>query len=172
MKLFINLILIPLILIALFLIVKLNNPDIVSQIGETARDFVKSDILTNQKKEVTPYPTIIPLKPDNGTRGTYTIGQIEHEGPTFKQVVFDPLDLKNNEVLTVNITFDAKSAPSTVKGKLQTDNSTLDLIFLKDAKGIWTSKTKITDTVDYKYILSISAEKDGKTVNAMVAPRS
>ena len=41
-----------------------------------------------------PTPTPIPLKPDNGTKGTYLISQTKNGGPMVKQVIFDPLDIK------------------------------------------------------------------------------
>lgn len=172
MKLIIYFIFIPLVVLVLFLTTRLNQPNIQKEIEQVARDFVTENIFQNPKNTPVPTPTIIPLIPDDGRRGTYIIGQIKHDGPTFKQVIFDPLDLKKNDFLTVSTTFDNETPPQKVYGNLQSDNSSFDLSFSRNVNGIWTSKVQVTDTVFRKYILTIFAENSEQTVKAIVAPRS
>lgn len=172
MKLIVYFVLIPLIALTLFFTFKLNGFNIKKILTYPTQNFIKTNldkIKVVKKNEALATP--IPLKPDNGKKGTYIIGQLKHEGPVYKQVVFDPLDVKRNETLTVTITFDKEVPPENVSAVLETDNKTLDIVF-KNTNGIWIGSVKVTDTVLFKYILNITAKGGGKTVKAVVAPRS
>lgn len=120
--------------------------------------------------------TPTPLKPDDGTKGTFTIGQGKHGGPTFRKVVLDPLDVQKGQSLTINVTFDVASTVSSLTGKLETDGLPVDITFNKISDDVlpevWQAQINLTDTVLYKYILTLTASDSTGTSKIEVAPRS
>lgn len=124
----------------------------------------------------TPKPTPIPLKPDNGLKGTYIISQGKHDGPTFKQVVFDPLDVSQGQALTITVTLDAASRAEKMMGKLIMDNGDTSMTFERISENatpqVWQTKLNLNDSVLYNYILEVSASLNGRSSQIIVAPRS
>lgn len=124
----------------------------------------------------TPIPTIYPLIPDAGTAGTYNVSQGPHSGPTFRRVVFDPLDVKKGQDLKITITLESNSGVSSLTGTFTMDNSKKDLSFTRvsdqGATEVWETTFNLTDSVDYKYILNLTGRDAGGTSTIAVAPRS
>lgn len=125
----------------------------------------------------TPKPTPAPLKPDNGLKGTYQVGMGSHDGPTVSQVVFDPLDAKKGQTLNITIKTSFTSAVSSVTAVLTEDSSTQDITFNLSSgtnlDGVWSGSVTLNDSVDYKYILTITSKSsNGKSSTVTVAPRS
>lgn len=127
--------------------------------------------------KATPLPSPIPLKPDSGTKGTYQIGMGAHTGPSITQAIFDPLDVQKGQQLTVTISADYPAGISKLTATLTEDNSSqnipVQLTSGTNTLGKWTGSITLTDSVQYKYILTITATStDGKTSTVSVAPRS
>jgi hypothetical protein len=124
----------------------------------------------------TPVPTIYPLIPDAGSAGTYNVSQGPHSGPTFRRVVFDPLDVKKGQDLKITVTLESNSGVTGLTGSLTMDNSKKDLSFTRvsdqGATEVWEATFNLTDSVDYKYILNLSGRDAGGTSTISVAPRS
>lgn len=137
-----------------------------------------SQSLTYEKNtpSPTPRPTPIPLIPDSGTKGTYQVSQGKHQGPTFTQVIFDPLNVQKGQILEIQVTTKADIPAEKIIGTLQTDNFQIDLSFEKVTEDgnseTWQTSFKLTDTVFYKYILTLSAVKGLDISKVIVAPRS
>jgi len=119
-----------------------------------------------------PTPTPIPLKPDTGLQGTYSVSQGTHVGPTFKQVIFDPLDAQKGQTLSITVSFKDGDVVDGIAGSLQMDNSQANLSFQKLDSGIWQTKVNLTDSVLYKYILNLTAKNSSGSSTIKVAPRS
>lgn len=132
---------------------------------------------TESMSRPTPTPTPIVLKPDEGTKGNYTISRGgKSPGPEISRVTFDPLDVQKDQNLTVTVTVTSESTPNSLTGKLISDFKTTSLTFKNTSKSskssVWTATIRLTDTVLYKYILElIATDKSGKT-QVTVAPRS
>lgn len=125
----------------------------------------------------TPKPTPAPLKPDNGLKGTYQVGMGSHDGPTVSQVVFDPLDVKKGQTLNITVKTNFTSSISSVTAVLTEDSSTQDIAFSLSSgtnlDGVWSGSVTLNDSVDYKYILTITSKaSNGKSSTVTVAPRS
>lgn len=124
----------------------------------------------------TPKPTIYPLIADKGTAGTYNVSQGPHSGPTFRQIIFDPLDVKKGQNLKINVAMESAGGVSTVKGTFTMDSSKEDLTFTKVSRQgeaeVWEVQFTLKDSVDYKYILNVSATDAKGTSTISVAPRS
>ncbi len=121
-------------------------------------------------------PSPIPLKPDNGTKGTYQVGMGAHDGPSVTQVIFDPLDVKKGQVLNLAIRASFTSPISTITATITTDGGTQDIpVSLASgttSDGQWTGSTTINNPVDYIYSLTIKLKAaNGKTSSVVVAPR-
>ncbi len=123
-----------------------------------------------------PTPTPIILQPDTGTKGTYNISQGAHAGPTFQQVIFDPLDVQKGQTLTITVIVTANSNSQSVTGTLQTDSGKKNLTFQKTqttaASEFWSASVTVDSTVWYTYILTINATSAEGASSATVAPRS
>lgn len=122
-------------------------------------------------------PTPIPLKPDNGTKGTYQVGMGAHDGPTITQVIFDPLDVKKGETLNLSVKTNFTSTISSVTAVLTTDNGSQNISFSlssgTNTDGVWNGSVTLNDSVDYKYVLTITSKSaNGKQSTVTVAPRS
>lgn len=148
------------------------NTDIPKEIGKI--EIAKSP---TPKPKATPTPTPIPLIPDNGVKGTYQVGMGAHDGPTITQVIFDPLDAKKGQTLNLTVKASFTSAISTLTGTLTTDHGAVDINFTQSSgsatDGMWSGSVTLQDTVDYKYILTLTAKaSNGKSSSVTVAPRS
>ena len=129
---------------------------------------------TSPSLQVSPTPTS--LKPDDGVKGTYSTGS-KGNGPAITQVTFDPLDVKKGQKLTITVTVGTTPAPADkVVGSLQMDNGLAELTFAKtsssQAGDIWQTNYTLTDSVNYKYILTVTASAGGQNTQTIVAPRS
>lgn len=149
-----------------------TNPDLPKEIGKI--EITKSP---TPKPKATPTPSPIPLKPDNGQKGTYQVGMGAHDGPTITQVVFDPLDAKKGQTLSFTVKANFTSAISTLTGTLTTDHGSVDVTFSPSSgtatDGVWSGSVSLSDSVDYKYILTLTAKaSNGKSSTVTVAPRS
>lgn len=124
----------------------------------------------------TPKPTIYPLIPDSGSAGTYNVSQGAHSGPSVTRVVFDPLDVKKGQELKVTVTLQSASGASNVSAVFTMDSSSTNLNFQKVSSSggneTWEVKFTLTDSVNYKYILNLTAKDASGTNNITVAPRS
>ncbi len=124
----------------------------------------------------TPKPTPIPLFPDSGTKGTYKVSQGKHSGPTITQIIFDPLVAQKDQILEIQVKIKTDIPAEKLIGKLQTDDSQIDLSFEKittdNQSETWRTSLKLTDTVFYKYILTLSAINGSDISKVTVAPRS
>lgn len=125
----------------------------------------------------TPKPSPIALKPDNGLKGTYQIGMGSHTGPSVTQAIFDPLDIQKGQTLTVTISANYPGSISKLTATLTEDNSSqnipVQLSSGSETDGKWTGSVTLNDSVQYKYILTVTATSpDGKSSTVTVAPRS
>jgi hypothetical protein len=118
-----------------------------------------------------PSPTPIKL---HGGKGEYVISQSAHVGPSVSRVIFDPLDAQKGQVLTISTT--TSSPVDSLIGTLTTDSSELTLVFKKIStlknQDQWQVEVKLTDTIWYQYILSITARTHDQETVVKVAPRS
>ncbi len=153
--------------------------DTTNQTADLPKDIKVTDITKSAtaKPKATPTPTPIPLRPDDGVKGTYQVGMGQHEGPTVTQVVFDPLDVKKGQTLNLTVKANDTAGVSTLTGVLTTDRGSVNIeLSLKSgsaADGVWSGSASLNDTVDYKYILTLTAKSsNGKTSTVTVAPRS
>lgn len=124
------------------------------------------------QSQPSPSPSIIPLSPGVGV---YNISQGKHAGPTIRQVIFDPLDAKQDQTLTITLKVQADTPAQTITGTLQTDTSTEKLTFTKTETTnleTWQAKIDLPSTVLYKYILTIQANSPESNTQITVAPRS
>ena len=121
-------------------------------------------------------PSIIPLKPDDGTKGTYMVSMGKHTGPVVSKIIFDPLDVQKGQTLVVVASIKNDVTVKEVKGTLQTDHGKLEAIFSRidgsDTNGSWKASFKLNDTVSYTYILTISAQGENGKSEVTTAPRS
>lgn len=156
-----------------------NTAQIPSPIANNSAEINVDDIKLATPSSVptpTPKPTIYPLIPDNGSAGTYQVSQPAHVGPTFRQVIFNPLDVKKDQNLKITVTMETQSAVQSLTAKFQMDSSQKDLTFKKTAtsgqKETWETEFALTDSVSYKYILNLTAKNSQGTATMTVAPRS
>ena len=122
-------------------------------------------------------PTPIILKPDEGTKGNYTVSQSAKDtGPTFSTVTFDPLDVQQGQNLTITVTLSSQSPVSQVTGTLTGDTTSIPIALQKSSQTatttVWSATFSITDTLLYKYILKLEAVNGTGTSSVTVAPRS
>ncbi|HET7098660.1 MAG TPA: hypothetical protein VFI61_00260 [Patescibacteria group bacterium] len=124
----------------------------------------------------TPKPTIYPLIPDNGTAGTYQVSQPKHSGPTFGQVIFDPLDVKKDQNLKITVKVDSATGVQSLTGNFQMDSSQKSLTFKKIGNSgtieTWEVDFILPDSVSYKYILTLTGKDSQGTSTMAIAPRS
>lgn len=124
----------------------------------------------------TPTPKPIVLKPDDGTKGTYIVSQPNGSSPLIKQVVFDPLNVKKGEKLLITVTLDSASSADSMTGTFESDNTKLNLVFQKmpnsEKPDVWTVSFDLTDSVVWKYVLTVTAKGGGKSSTIVVAPKS
>lgn len=73
---------------------------IVSKLGQLLFLGSKNQNPANSNTAPRPSPSIIPLSPGPGV---YNISQGDHTGPTIRQVIFDPLDVKEGQQLTITL---------------------------------------------------------------------
>ncbi len=179
MKLLIYLILIPLIFVTLGLYVYLYKDILfasITQQVEQTRTLVEERLATTPSTpKPTTKPSPIPLKPDNGTKGTYQIGQGVHSGPTVRQVVFDPLDAKKDQNLKILVKIESSKPLINVKGVLGEDSGSQQIDFKlvngTKTQGEWEGNVSLESSVLYTYSLTITAT-DGTSSTVVVAPRS
>lgn len=141
------------------------------------KDLVSQTSTYGQNTPVsTPKPTPIPLIPDAGTKGTYKVSQAKHEGPTITEVTFDPLDVQKGQTLKIQVKIKTDVPAEKLAGELQTDNSQFKLSFNKVSADnqfeTWQASLNLTDSVFYKYILTLSAINAQNISNITIAPRS
>lgn len=163
---------------ALYIVWK-NTAQIPAPIANNSAEINIDDIKLATPSSVptpTPKPTIYPLVPDNGTAGTYQVSQPAHAGPTFRQVVFNPLDAHKDQNLKITVTVETQSSVQSMTGNIQMDSSQKALTFKKTGsqsqKETWETEFILTDSVSYKYVLSLTAKDSQGTANMTVAPRS
>ncbi|OGG35658.1 hypothetical protein A2363_04485 [Candidatus Gottesmanbacteria bacterium RIFOXYB1_FULL_47_11] len=125
----------------------------------------------------TPSPTPIRLYPDKGTQGIYNVSQAKnHPGPTITKVIFDPLDVQKGQTLTVFVDMNNPTPIASVSAQLTMDNGTTSFPLSRtsgtDTAGEWKGSVRMTDTVWYKYILTIRATGANGEGQVIVAPRS
>jgi len=137
---------------------------------------VISPSTTSPQSSPSPSPTPTTLKPDDGVKGTYNISQGKHDGPTISQVIFDPLDAKKDQLLTITLRVLSSTPADKITATLQTDTSTEDLTFTKSSTDskyeIWTSTITLPESVLYKYILTATLQSKTGSTQVIVAPRS
>ncbi len=124
-----------------------------------------------------PTPTPIRLKPDNGTKGTFAIGQAKnHAGPTISQVIFDPLDVKKGQKLTITVRANDTTPISAIVADLAEDTSRQTISFTRtdgtNTDGTWTGAATLENTVWYLYKLTVTATSKNGSATIIVAPRS
>lgn len=183
MKLLLYLLMIPLV-IAIFVLMWtiFQNPlnKQISTIKDTYNQTNQSNGLIGNiikaTPKPTPKPTPIPLKPDNGTKGTYQIGQGKHDGPSITQAIFDPLDVQKGQKLTLTVRANNTLAISSLSAVLKEDSSSQNINFSltsgTNIDGIWTGQITLSDSVQYEYVLTITAVSVNGTSSVIVAPRS
>lgn len=125
----------------------------------------------------TPSPTPIILKPDEGTKGNYTVSQsAENTGPSFSRVTFDPLDVQKGQTLTISVTIASQSPVSAVTGTVTGDTTSMPIVLEQRSKtaaiSVWSAALPITDTLFYTYILRLHAVNETGASSVTVAPRS
>lgn len=119
-----------------------------------------------------PTPTPTPIILIQG-KETYSVSQSAHKGPTISQVVFDPLDVRKGQTLTLEVTITDTAPVTEVKASLQMDGSTQEFTLTKsDQKNVWVGTIEPNDTLWYTYALTITAKSTNGTSRATVAPRS
>ncbi len=124
-----------------------------------------------------PTPTPIILKPDEGTKGNYTVSQnAKDTGPTFSTVTFDPLDAQKGQNLTITVTLSSQSPVSAVTGTVTGDTASMPVTLQKisetAATSVWSTTFSVTDTLLYTYMLKVDAVNGTGTSSVTVAPRS
>lgn len=125
----------------------------------------------------TPTPTPIILLPDEGTKGNYAVSQSSNsKGPSIQKVVFDPLDVKKGQTLTVMVLLSSADPIIHVGGTLTSDTKTTPVTFAQTGttgtQHTWSASLTVEDTVLYKYILTVSASTVKGDATVTVAPRS
>lgn len=147
-------------------------------IDRSVENTPKTSTTTQNPATIAPTPkgTPVPLKPDNGVKGTYQLSMGTHTGPTITQVVFDPLDVKKGQNLNLTVKANFTGAISSMTATLTTDNSSQNVNFSlssgNPSNGEWTGQLTLNDSVDYKYILTITARSANDSSTVTVAPRS
>lgn len=121
-----------------------------------------------------PYP-LIPNQ--GGTSGTYIVSQGQHNGPTFKEITFQPLDVAKGEKLTITVTLDSSTAViDSLTGVFKMDDSQNDIAFNKvSSQGLsqkWETSFILSDTVSYRYMLFLTAVDSSGESTMSLAPRS
>ncbi len=146
---------------------------------------IATDTNTNQDQTLlnsptpvpTPKPTPITLHPDEGTKGNFQIGMGTHEGPTMTSLVIDPLDVKKGQTLTVLLKAFSTSPITSIVATLEEDsqNQTFNLKLTDGTatNGTWTGSVLLSDSVDYKYLLTFKAKSsDGKSSSVTAGLRN
>jgi hypothetical protein len=128
--------------------------------------------LSIPRQELSPTPSPTPIALHKG-KGTYHVSQSAHIGPSVSQVVFDPLDVQKGQTLIITVT---TSPTDSLMGTLITDNSEHPLTFTKTStnnkQNQWQTQIKLSDTVWYQYILSLTARSNNQNTTVKIAPRS
>lgn len=122
----------------------------------------------------TPRPTPTPIRLHEGI-GDYTVSHGETNGPTIANVIFNPLDVRKGQQLTLSIKLRSATPVLSVTGTLQTDTGSIPMNFTKTLGSdlqTWTTELPITDTVWYTYVATITATNSTGTTMVTVAPRS
>lgn len=127
------------------------------------------------KKIASPTPSPTPIQLHKGI-GNYTVSHGETNGPSITNVIFDPLDVKKDQLLTLSVNLRSPSKVTSVTGTLETDTGNIALNFTLslESKGVqtWTTKITMTETVWYTYIINITATSNKGETSVTVAPRS
>lgn len=123
----------------------------------------------------TPIPTPTPIQLHEGI-GEYTVSHGETNGPTIVNIIFDPLDVRKDQLLTLSVNLRSQDKVTSVTGTLETDTGSIALNFTlsQESKGVqtWITKITMTDTLWYTYIANITAKSDKGETSVTVAPRS
>lgn len=136
---------------------------------------------TNTKKTTIsvkpiPTPTPIQLRPDDGVKGTYNVSQGKHAGPTVTKIVFDPLDAKKGQPLTITARITNATPIQKVTGTLEMDHGLQNVIFERtsgtELDSEWQTTMTLQDSVLYAYILKITATATNGVNTVGIAPRS
>ena len=99
--------------------------------SNNAQDYSPSPDPSTKLGTSSPLPTPIPLRPDDGVKGTYSVSS-KGGGPAISQVIFDPLDVQKGQKLTIFVTVASQPAPAEkVTGSLKTDNGQTELTFTR-----------------------------------------
>ncbi len=118
-----------------------------------------------------PYPVL----PDAGTAGTFKISQGTHTGPTFTDLMIDPLDAKVGDQMTISIQLTSPTPVISVTAKLLTDGGIVDLTFQKISRDgeteKWRSTFDLTQSVLYNYKLTLYAQHGETTSQVSMAIR-
>lgn len=123
----------------------------------------------------TPIPTPTPIQLHEGI-GEYTVSHGETNGPSIINVIFDPLDVRKDQLLTLFVNIRSQDIVTSVTGTLETDTASMPLTFTlsQESKGVqtWITKVTMTDTLWYTYIANITAKSNKGETSVTVAPRS
>lgn len=120
-----------------------------------------------------------PIYPDKGKTSTsFQVSQGQHDGPTFRSGILNPLIVTKGNTLTLSVVVESTNSGSIsqVNGVFTLDHSTQDLTFTRKAQNglqeTWEAKIKLEDTVLYDYAFKLSATDPSGTSYMAFAMRS
>lgn len=140
-----------------------------------AKNILPKNEITEMSKPtvVQPSPTPIPL---HAGKGDYTVSHPKSAGPVIQRVIFDPLDAKKGEKVKFSAVIMDTVGDAKVVGALDADSKQIELTFTKDGmernSQIWSTELTLTDSVLYRYILTVSATNSKGNTVVRVSPRS
>jgi len=125
----------------------------------------------------TPTPTPSKLLPDKEGKGSYNVSTSQATGPRVTRVVFDPLDAKKGQPLTITVTITNDIPVQKVTSIFVTDNSkeypVFNFVSRTDTTEIWkTTFSPLPDSVNYMYSLTVKAESSNGSGTGGASPRS
>lgn len=125
----------------------------------------------------TPTPTPAKLLPDKEGKGTYNVSTSQAAGPRVTRVVFNPLEAKKGQPLTITVTVVNDVPVQKVTSVFVTDNSKEYPVFTfvsrTDTTEVWqTTFTQLPESVDYMYSLTVKAESTNGSGTGGASPRS
>lgn len=143
--------------------------------GKTSTPGTKTTSVPTMKPTPTPLPDKL-LSDKDGT-GTYNVSSSQTTGPKVTKIVFNPLDAKKGQPLTITVTVINEVPVQKVTGTLITDTSkeypTFTFVSRTDKTEIWkTTFSPLPTSVDYMYSLTITAESSNGSGTGGASPRS
>lgn len=118
----------------------------------------------------TPKHSPYPLRPDQGTAGTYKVSHNSGGGPTITNIRIDPLNAKVGSTVTITLNLTHSSAIKNIDGSVQTDETPLNFNLNKkeqtETGEVWSGQVTLTKPFLYTYIYSFKAT-DGQNVSTL-----